>query len=188
METEWTLCFVSVQIFYIDILFLRQGVAVFSDETPSPGAELMSWVCRKGRQAMGSCAASSKRHLIHSRHSPGTAKDPMSEVRPVWVNGNQAVTHWFVPRKAISNVDFLLKAWLLQVKHLWKLWTHEVHPLVSAPQTIEVQKPVSTRTKAKGFCLSVAMLSFIPVLSIWLHSNSGHFCPSYVTDFRNGFA
>lgn len=26
----------------------------------------------------------------------------------------------------ISNIDFLLKAWLLQVKHLWKLWTHKV--------------------------------------------------------------
>lgn len=88
----------------------------------------------------------------------------------------------------IPNGDFFLEAWLLQVEHLWKLWSHKVHPLVSAAQTIEVQKAASNQTKAMGFCLSVAMLSFFPVVSIWLHSNSGHFCPSYVTDFRNGFA
>lgn len=37
METEWTHRFVSVKmyVFYIDILLLRQWVAVFSDETPS---------------------------------------------------------------------------------------------------------------------------------------------------------
>lgn len=88
METEWTPCFVSVQIFYIDILFLRQWGAVFSDETPSPVAELASWECRKGREVMGNCVASTKKYLIHYKHCPGTAKDPMSEVRPMWVNAN----------------------------------------------------------------------------------------------------
>lgn len=48
--------------------------------------------------------------------------------------GNQAVTHWFVPRKKkeLSNVDFLLKAWLLQVKHLWKLWTRSSSTIPSS--------------------------------------------------------
>lgn len=54
METKWTHHFVSVKmyVFYIDILFLRQWVAVFSDETPSSPAGKWS-LCEKRRQVMG---------------------------------------------------------------------------------------------------------------------------------------
>lgn len=98
METEWTLCFVSVQIFYIDILFLRQWVAVFSDETPSPVAELAS---RKGGRQW-EVVQPPARGIQFTADTPQVLpripclKWDLCE----WVQtGDQAVTRWFVPRK-----------------------------------------------------------------------------------------
>lgn len=62
-------------------------------------------------------------------------------------------------KQEILNGDFFLEAWLLQVEHLWKLWSHEVHPQLPDNRSSETSL---NSNKSKGILPICSHALFFP--------------------------
>lgn len=121
METEWTHSFVSVKmhIFYTTVLFLRKGVAFWSDEAlPSPPDQPAQ---------LAQCATcGSRRQEVGKLHGPYKAQSSRGSLCALWGN----VT-WGHRQRALPRRDARAWAWHSAPPHTHVSITH-AFTLVSA--------------------------------------------------------